>query len=108
MNIVAIIAISVLDGIFGLLALMFIICGVDAKHKIGGAVFCIALGVLMIGGTLLEAKADQNAWNGGQCSKCGGEWSLVAVSRSHNTSSSTYYYECEDCRNTISTSGRQR
>ena len=41
-------------------------------------------------------KRDTKNYNNGICTECGGEYRLVAVDRGY------CYYECEECKHTIS------
>ena len=51
--------------------------------------------VLMV---LCDYSYNENRWNNGYC-PCGGEWHFRAVeSASVSTSSSKYWYECDNCR----------
>lgn len=83
-------------GIMGLpFMLMFLICGVDAKHKIGGAVFVLAFWLLTAGALYGQEQGNNERWNGGNC-PCGTRWELVAVDRSRNGTEHKYYC-CPDC-----------
>lgn len=95
MNWTAIIAFGVLGIIFGMIAVMFLICGADWKHKIIGALVCVGFWLLMSGGIYLDAKIDANVWNNGQC-ECGGRWELRGISEGLS-GSVTKYYVCPDC-----------
>ena len=58
-------------------------------------VLAFILIVLMV---LCDYSYNENRWNNGYC-PCGGEWHFRAVeSASVSTSSSKYWYECDDCR----------
>lgn len=86
-------------AIFGIIfipfILLFLIGGVDLKHKLGGAIailiFWIATSVVVP----LGAKNEEDAWNGGYC-ECGQHWELEAVTKSHN-GHTTKYYVCPNC-----------
>ena len=95
MNWTAIIAFGILGIIFGMIAVMFLVCGADWKHKIIGALVCIGFWLLMSGGIYLDASLDADAWNGGYC-ECGAHWELKGVSESRN-GNTTKYYACPDC-----------
>lgn len=95
MNVTAIIAFSVLGIIFGMIAVMFLVCGADWKHKVIGALVCVGFWLLMSGGIYLDAKIDANVWNNGYC-ECGGHWELRGVSEGR-AGSITKYYVCPDC-----------
>jgi hypothetical protein len=88
--------------VFGLLGLFFIptilffiVCGVDAAHKIGGALVCLAFWILMTTGLCIESSVNEKAWNGGYC-ECGTHWELSGVAKSRN-GSTTKYYSCPNC-----------
>ena len=85
--------------IFGSIALVFIIGGVDTKHKVWGAVITLLIGALLFGGICLDTKIDADVWNGGYC-ECGGQWELKGVSESRN-GFVTKYYACDQCRHEI-------
>ena len=58
-------------------------------------VLAFILIVLMV---LCDYSYNENRWNNGYC-PCGGEWHFRAVeSASVSTSSSKYWYECDNCR----------
>ena len=88
--------------IFGLLGLvwaiviiMFLVCGVDAQHKIGGALVCLAFWVVMSVGLYYESTARADAWNGGFC-ECGTHWELRGVAK-NKYGDTTKYYACPNC-----------
>ena len=95
MNWAAIIAFGVLGIIFGMIAVMFLVCGADWKHKIIGALVCIGFWLLMSGGIYFDASLDADVWNDGYC-ECGAHWELRGVSESRN-GNTTKYYACPDC-----------
>lgn len=83
-------------GFFGLpMVLMFIICGVDAKHKIGGTAFILAFWFLTAGALYGQEKGNHERWNDGHC-PCGAHWELSAVDKSRNGTEHKYY-TCPDC-----------
>ena len=54
--------------------------------------------ILIILMVLSDYSYNENKWNNGYC-PCGGEWHFRAVeSASVSTSSSKYWYECDNCR----------
>lgn len=58
-------------------------------------VLVFVLIVLMV---LSDYSYNENKWNNGYC-PCGGEWHFRTVeSASVSTSSSKYWYECDNCR----------
>ena len=93
------VAIVVLSLVFGSVAFMFIVCGVDFKHKFWGATIVLLLGAMMFIGLVTEAKVAEDAWNGGHC-ECGGTWELRGVTKSRN-GTVTKYYVCDECRHEI-------
>lgn len=86
-------------GLFGLVCvpfiIMFLVCGVDLKHKLGGAVVVLFFWLLVSGGLALDSKGKQEAWNGGYC-ECGTHWELRGASKSR-TGNETKYYQCPNC-----------
>jgi hypothetical protein len=86
-------------GVLGLVWLMpitmFLACGVDAKHKIGGALVCLAFWMVMTVGLYCESTARADAWNGGYC-ECGAHWELRGTTKSRH-GDVTKYYVCPDC-----------
>lgn len=99
MNWSAIIAFGILGIIFGMIAVMFLVCGADWKHKIIGALVCMSFWLLMSGGIYLDAKINANVWNDGYC-KCGEHWELRGASESRN-GIVTKYYVCPNCHTEI-------
>lgn len=89
----------IIFGILGIMCLpfmlMFLICGIDAKHKIGGAVFVLVFWFLFAGAMYGQEQGNNERWNGGYC-PCGSRWELVAVDRSRNGTEHKYYC-CGDC-----------
>lgn len=88
---------------FGLIAvpliIMFLICGVDFKHKLGGALGVLVFWVLLSAGLAFDSKRDAELWNGGYC-ECGEHWTLAGASKSRN-GTETKYYRCDNCHNEI-------
>ena len=86
-------------GAFGLICIpfiiMFLVCGVDLKHKLGGAAVVLIFWLLIAGGLTLDSKNKQEAWNGGYC-ECGTHWELRGASKSR-TGNETKYYQCPNC-----------
>lgn len=80
-------------------AIMFLICGADKKHKIGGFVACLCIGLVVGGAISLQTAQNKSAWNNGVCD-CGTKWELSAVSEGrHGTV--TKYYTCDNCKTEI-------
>lgn len=86
-------------GFFGIICvpfiIMFLVCGVDLKHKFGGAVAILVFWLLVAGGFTLDSKSWQEDWNGGYC-ECGTHWELRGASKSR-TGNTTKYYQCPNC-----------
>ena len=86
-------------GCFGFIAipciLLFVCCGADAKHKIGGSLVVIAFWVIISGAMYFQEQGNQERWNGGFCD-CGQHWVLSGVSRTR-TGTETKYYSCPNC-----------
>ena len=80
-------------GILGLIfvpaILFFIVCGVDAAHKIGGALVCLAFWLFMTTGLYIESSVNEKTLNGGYC-ECGTHWELCGVSESRNGNTTKY------------------
>ena len=95
MNIAVIITFGCFGVLFGSIALMFIICGVDAKHKIWGAVISLLLGAMFACGLYFDGMAKNDAWNGGYC-ECGAHWELSGATRT-KSGQTIKYYSCPDC-----------
>ena len=88
--------------IFGVLGLMgvplivsFLVCGVDAQHKIGGALVCLAFWIVIAASMCYESAIKAEAWNGGYC-ECGEHWELRGTTKSRN-GTVTKYYVCPEC-----------
>ena len=86
-------------GFFGLitipLIIMFLVCGVDLKHKFGGAIVVLMFWLMISFGFALDSKGKQEAWNGGYC-ECGAHWELRGANKSR-TGNETKYYQCPKC-----------
>jgi hypothetical protein len=86
-------------GFFGLLCvpliIMFLVCGADRKHKLGGAIAVIIFWVAFSGGLWLDGKGKADKWNNGYC-ECGTHWELRGATKSRN-GVETKYYVCENC-----------
>ena len=59
MDIVIIVALGCIGLAFGMIAVTFITCGADKKHKIGGALITIAIGALIFSGIVCDAKMNE-------------------------------------------------
>ena len=95
MNWAAIIAFGCLGIVFGMMAVMFLVCGADKKHKIIGALVCVGFWLLMSGGLYLDASLDADAWNGGYC-ECGTHWELAGATTTKH-GQTIKYYSCPNC-----------
>lgn len=75
--------------------LLFICCGVDAKHKICGFLVVIIFWFIFAGGLYFQEQGNNERWNNGFC-ECGQHWELSGVNKSRN-GTETKYYTCPDC-----------
>ena len=92
---VCLVAFGLLGLFFIPAILFFIVGGVDAAHKIGGSLVCLAFWIVMATGLCIESATSEKAWNGGYC-ECGTHWELRGVSESRN-GNTTKYYTCPNC-----------
>lgn len=76
-------------------------------HICVGAIVAMALIGMLVGGIYLNIKQDIHNYNRGICQHCGGEYHLVGAEKSR-MGVHTFYYECENCHNTIETSSRMK
>ena len=76
------------------LILMFIFCGVDKTHKIGGAIAVILIWIVFTLGVFYEEKTNEESWNQGFC-ECGAHWELKGVGKS--LTNEVKYYACPNC-----------
>lgn len=65
------------------------------------------LGYVIVAGVvgamwLLVAFVNVGKWNDGVCSKCNGHYELYDVERSYRSKADRYYYECDTCKDMIS------
>lgn len=88
--------------IFGLLGLawlvpiiMFLVGGVNARYKIGGALVCLAFWMVTTLGMYYDITTKADTWNNGYC-ECGTRWELRGVSEGRH-GDTTKYYVCPDC-----------
>ena len=90
-------------GFMGLLFLpiiiLFLVGGVDLKHKLGGFFVCLAFWVVFAGGISIQSNHNKDLWNNGYC-ECGTHWELRAANKTKN-GSETKYYSCPECHNEI-------
>lgn len=80
---------------WGALILVFLIGGVDLKHKIVPSILCLVLWVIMAGGLFITSVHNQEVWNEGYC-ECGTHWELKGVTKVKN-GGTTKYYACPNC-----------
>lgn len=86
---------AVLGIVFIPAVVLFLVGGVDAKHKIVGSLICLAFWAFMALGLWGQAVGNAERWNNGYC-ECGQHWELSAVDKSRN-GSETKYYSCPEC-----------
>ena len=84
--------------IFIPLILIFIFCGVDKAHKIGGTVVVVLIWIVFTLGLFCEEKANEESWNQGFC-ECGTHWELKGVSK--GIRHEVKYYACPNCYSEI-------
>ena len=86
-------------GFFGIICvpfiIMFLVCGIDLKHRLGGAIAILLFWLLISGGMTLEGINKADSWNGGYCD-CGTHWELRGATKSR-TGIETKYYACPNC-----------
>lgn len=87
--------IGILGAVFVPAIIMFLVCGVDAKHKIGGALICLFFWAIMSGGIALDISIKADTWNNGYCN-CGHHWELAGATKTRSGSTTKYYY-CPNC-----------
>lgn len=75
--------------------LLFLIGGVDLKHKLGGASTILIFWILVSLGCGTEATYKKEVWNNGYC-ECGQHWELVGVTKDRH-GHTTKYYVCSEC-----------
>lgn len=89
----------IIFGLVGLmwfaLIIMFLVCGADAQHKIGGALVCFAFWLIMSFGLYYESTTKADMWNNGYC-ECGTHWELRGATKSKH-GDVTKYYVCPEC-----------
>jgi hypothetical protein len=95
MNIYAWIVFGAMGFVWLSIAVMFLVCGADWKHKIFGALVCVSFWLLMSGGIYLDASHDADEWNDGYC-ECGGHWELAGATRTES-GQTIKYYSCPNC-----------
>ena len=67
------------------------------KSVVAITAFGVLVFILIVLMVLSNYSYNENRWNNGYC-PCGGEWHFKAVeSASVSTSSSKYWYECDNC-----------
>ena len=95
----------------GLMVLIVVGCGFalgyvwsEGKviHGVIGAAIVTAIAVLFVGACIDQREAEIEYYNNGICTICGGEYEFAGGARTKH--SSEYFYSCEDCGHTITTS----
>ena len=64
-------------------------------------IISLSIGFSISGLMTLEHLGDTKRWNDGHCKHCGNEWHLFDVEKISRSSSSIYYYECDNCNTVI-------
>ena len=86
-------------GFFGIICvpfiIMFLVCGVDWKHKVGGSIAVLLFWLMFAGGITVDEMGKVDDWNGGYCD-CGTHWELRGATKSR-TGTETKYYACPNC-----------
>ena len=86
-------------GFFGIICvpfiIMFLVCGVDLKHKLGGAIAVLVFWLIFSAGLAADSSMKKEDWNNGYC-ECGTHWELRGASKSR-TGNETKYYQCPNC-----------
>lgn len=86
---------AVLGIVFIPAVIMFLVGGVDKKHKIVGSLVCLGFWAFMAVGLWGQTVGNAERWNNGYC-ECGQHWELNAVDKSRS-GSETKYYSCPEC-----------
>lgn len=73
------------------------------KQVVVTIIIALVIGFGISGVCTLEEKGNVMVWNDGHCTECNGEWHLVDIVKSRKNGGSRYYWECENCYNTIDT-----
>ena len=75
--------------------IMFLVCGVDTSHKLGGTIVILLVWLMLAGGITLHTMSRADSWNDGYCD-CGTHWELRGAAKS-KTGTETKYYACPNC-----------
>lgn len=70
--------------------------GLEGRKRVVIAIiiaFAVGFGLLRI--LIVENEKENEKWNNGICTECGGEYKFK------NANNGTYYYACEDCDHVI-------
>ena len=90
-------------GCIGLVAvpmiIMFLVGGVDLKHRLGGTFITLGLWLFMSFSIVFSAWRNEEVWNDGYCD-CGYHWELAGATRSKQGSVTKYYF-CPNCHSEI-------
>ena len=81
--------------VFGISAIMFLVCGADKKHKIIGALACVVLWLICAFGVWGSTMLNADTWNNGYC-ECGERWQPYGASE-NGCGTTTKYYYCPNC-----------
>ena len=86
-------------GLFGIfcvpLIIMFLVCGVDLKHKLSSTIAILLFWFLFAGGITFDVINKADNWNNGYC-ECGTHWELRGATKSR-VGTETKYYTCPNC-----------
>ena len=100
--IISVIVCSIFGSFFSMIVDANLMEGKSAFARwVVGILVALAFGLFLTGVMWGEAKMDADAYNGGVCSICEGDYDFRGGSEYRG--SHTYYYTCKDCGHTIET-----
>lgn len=79
----------------------------DKQPGLKTVLVSIAIGCLISVSLTYQNKLEDDAWNGGYCTKCGKPYRLLKVDRFGGTEGE-YFYTCDNCGHTIELGERKR
>ena len=63
--------------------------------------FAIIVGIVFLGATV-EKQRNEEIYNDGVCTNCGGHYKFVSAAKTRSTTTTTYYYyQCDNCEKII-------